>query len=164
MMMEKVNRPPDLIKFASENNIEKGTPQTFNYRLKLYSVALVAILGLLTFLLFSRNIFDTTILRTPGQVLQENADGTISNMYRLKLSNKGNQTVPFKLQTTDPNAKIEFVSAIPDSLASGQTIDQAFFIKVPKAAIKQRKTEYQINVLSGDKVVQKKEAIFIGEY
>ena len=164
MMMAKVNRPPDLIKFASENNIEKGEPTRITNRLKGYSVALVALIGLLVVLLIRQTMFETQILRTAGQVMQENPDGTISNLYRLKVTNKSRNTEPFKLELQDKNAQLTYAGKQVDSLKPGESIDQQFFIKKNKEAVTSRRSEMGVKVLNGNRVIETKDVIFIGEY
>lgn len=164
MMMKNVGKAPDLIRIASENSIAQGVQPKLNYRAKLYSVALIALLVILTSLIATRSTFDSTILRVPGQILQENKDGTTSNLYRIKIVSKSMRTEPYRLLLEDKHAKIEYVGKHLDSLHSGIASEETFFIKVPREQIKKRKEKYPVLIMSGDKIVQTKEAIFIGEY
>ena len=164
MMMAKVNRPPDLIKFASENNIEKNEPTRITNRIKGFSVALVALLALLGVLIIRQTLFDTQILRTAGQVMQENPDGTITNLYRLKVTNKSRKTEPFKLVVDDKSAELQYAGKVSDSLAAGQSLDEQFFIKKNKDAVTKRRSEIKVKVMNGSELVETKELIFIGEY
>lgn len=165
MMMKTANRPPDLIKFASENDIEKGTHTTFNWRVKAYSAALLVLLGLLVTLLVTRSVMHATVLRVPGQVMQENADGTISNLYSIKVNNKSHKTMPYRIELKGlPGAKIEYAGKKLDSLKSGELGEETFFIKVPKESITKRKEKMQIDVMSGNEVMEEKEVIFVGQY
>jgi hypothetical protein len=159
-----VHKAPDLIKIASEASIEDNTKPRFNYRTKIYSVVLVALLILLTSLIFSRSMFDATILRVPGQILQENKDGTISNLYRIKIVSKSMQTEPYHIKINHPNARIEYVGKHLDSLFTGTSSEETFFIKIPADLIKKRKEKYNIQIMSGNEVVQTKKVTFIGEY
>lgn len=165
MMMKTAKRPPNLIKFASENDIEIGSHTKITWRIKAYSAALIVLLGLLTTLLVTRSVMHATVLRVPGQVMRENPDGTISNMYRIKVNNKSNQTMPYHIELVDnKDAKIEYVGKTIDSLKSGEMAEEVFFVKIPNEKITKRKQELRLNVMSGDKVMEKKELIFIGQY
>lgn len=164
LMMEKVHKAPDLIKIASEASIEDNTKPRFNYRAKIYSVVLVALLIVLTSLIASRSMFDATILRVPGQILQENKDGTISNLYRIKIVSKSMQTQPYHIQIKDKNARIEYVGKHLDSLYTGASSEETFFIKIPADQISKRKEKCTLQIMSRDKVVQTKEVTFIGKY
>lgn len=164
LMMDKVGYPPDLIKFASENNIEKGEKPRFTRRIAMYSVALFAMLSLLTILLINRPVFDTTLLRVPGQMLQENADGTISNLYRMKVVNRNSKTLAYHLQLSHTHAKLEYVGHHLDSLKPGDFSEETFFIKLPKSEITERKQKIELKIMNGDKVIDRQKIIFIGQY
>ncbi len=164
MMMDKVGLEPDLIKFASENDVATGVKPKLTYRIKAYSVVLLILLSILIGLLVTRSMFDATILRVGGQILQENADSTISNLYKIKIVSKSGYTEPYHLEMDTENAKIEYVGKKLDSLKSGLETEETFFIKVPKSHITKRKENLKIYVKSGDKIIQTKKITFIGEY
>lgn len=164
MMMEKVNRPLNLIRYDSENNIAEGKKVGLTNRTKAYSVVLLALLALLLGLLLNRSTFDVAILRVPGQTLQENADGTISNLYRIKIINKSHVTMPYQLHLLDSDAKVEYIGMSIDSLHAGEAREETFFIKKPKDKINTRKTYIPAQIKSGDKIIAKQDIMFVGEY
>lgn len=164
MMMKNVGREENLIRYGSENDISTGVKPKLTYRIKMYSTVLVILLGILISLLVTRSMFDSTILRVAGQILQENADGTISNLYKIKVVSKSGFTEPYHLELSNKNAKIEYVGKKLDSLKSGVESEETFFIKLPKELITKRKENFEIFVKSGDKVIQTKKITFIGEY
>jgi len=163
-MMEAVQKPLHLIKYASENNIATGAKSRFTYRIKAYSAVLVVLAGILVTLLVTRTMFDATVLRVPGQILQENSDGTISNLYRIKIVNKSNRKQPYHLQVMDGDAHIEFVGQALDSLAPIAETEETFFIKIPVGKIAQRKQQLRMQILSGKDIIQTKNVPFIGTY
>lgn len=162
MMMEKVHRPINLIKYASENNIANGEKLQFSYRIKAYSGVLVALLVVFFALIITRSIFDATILRVPGQLMQENTDGTISNLYRIKIVNKSNKTEPYLLTLDNPDATIQYAGKQLDSLKPGVESEQTFFVKIPKLKVTSRKEDLKIFIKSGDQIIQTKKVAFIG--
>lgn len=163
-MMHSVGKEPGLITFASENNIASGKKFEFTYRIKSYTAVLGVLMVLLTVLILSRTTFDATILRVPGQTLQENSDGTISNLYRIKVTNKSNKTLPYHIVAADPSIKIERIGLPLDSLKGRQLTEETFFIKVKPKDVKKRKVKYEIRLMSGAKIIATKTAIFISEY
>lgn len=164
-MMAKVGREPRLIKIASEADIAQGRKVKLNYRSKLLSGVSVALLVVLCWLIGSRSLFDATVLRVPGQILQENEDGTISNLYRIKIVSKSMKTEPYRLELDNGHeAKIVFVGKQLDSLKSGKPSEETFFIKIPANKITKRKESLKLSVMSGDRVVQAHSITFIGTY
>ncbi len=164
MMMKKVNRPENLITYASENQIASGKKFEFTYRIKAYSGVLAVLIVLLGILIVTRTTFDATILRVPGQGMQENTDGTISNLFRIKVTNKSNRDLPYALVPSNPDVKIERIGHRLDTLKGRQLAEETFFIKVDTNKIEKRKEEYEIKLMSGDKLITTKKAIFISDY
>jgi len=79
-VMSKAGKDPGLIRFDSDQGIRHGHTTIWNARNKAYSVALLILFSFFLYTLFSRPVIETTILRTPGLLYQENADNTISNI------------------------------------------------------------------------------------
>jgi cytochrome c oxidase accessory protein FixG len=164
MMMKNIGKAPNLIKYGSEDDIAKGIKPTLTYRIKMYSIVLILLIGVLLSLLVTRSKFDATILRVPGQILQENADGTISNLYRIKVVSKSGYTEPYHIQVNLKDAQIQYIGKKLDSLKSGIESEETFFLKVPRAHITKRKENFKLFVMSGTEIIQTKKISFIGEY
>ncbi|MFT6931012.1 MAG: cytochrome c oxidase accessory protein FixG, partial [Sediminicola sp.] len=98
-IMEKLNLPKGLIRYASENNIERKEKFKFTPRLKGYSAVLIILTGVLIGMLFLRNDLEANILRLPGQLYEHKEGNVISNVYTYKLLNK----------TTKDIANVHFV-------------------------------------------------------
>lgn len=163
MMMRKSSRPPDLIKYASENNIKEGSAILFTYRIKLYTIALVALIGLFAYLLGTRKTLDITVMRVSGQILQENPDGTISNLYRMKMINKSGLAQPFTVSLSDPSLILQFVGNKHDSIPGKTQNEYMFFINKPKEKIETRKELFKLKVTSDDDQMYSAKLPFIGE-
>lgn len=162
LMMKKTNRPLDLIRYASENNIKTGVKQKFTYRMAGYTAALGILLAIMSFLLIQRNEIEVTLLRVPGQILQENSDGTISNLYRIKAVNTSIDKQFLTLQSENPLDKIDYAGKSMDTLQSGQHSEAMFFLKRPKGDIKIRKEMIKLEVLIGSKTIYSQKVPFIG--
>ena len=138
-VMDRIGRPRGLIRFASLNGIERGERLRLTPRLAGYGAILLALGGGLTALLLTRSDVDATLLRAPGALFVQTADGRIDNLYLLKLTNKTRSTVPVELKLENlpgaltvlggelnlpPEKQTEasvLVEVAPDKLASGQT-------------------------------------------
>ena len=79
-IMEKVDLPKGLIRYASEDNITKKAKFQFSPRLKAYTGVLTILVGLLVGLLFIRSNIEADIMRLPGQ-LYETTLKEISAMF-----------------------------------------------------------------------------------
>ena len=101
-VMDKVGRPRGLIRYASLNGIERGEKLRITPRLVGYCAILLALGCGLVALLLTRSDVDVTLLRTPGALFQQAAEGRISNLYQLKLVNKTTHDLPVELRLEQP--------------------------------------------------------------
>lgn len=165
-MMIRVGKPTGLITIASEKQLETNTvgEKSFDLRKKLLITLLIVLSGAFTALIVSRSIFDSTVMRVPGQLYQENADGTISNLYKIKLVSKSAKTLPYHLEVREDNAEIVYVGQPLDSLRTGEHMEETFFIKIPKDKIKSRKENIHVQIMSGDEIIQSKKVSFLSSY
>jgi len=154
-IMEKVNLPKGLIRYASEDEITKKEKFKFTPRLKGYTSVLFILTGILIGMLFLRNDLEANVLRLPGQLYEHKEGDIISNVYTFKLLNKTTDTVAdvsFKLLSHDGEIKMvrkeDFI--VPaQGLAEG-----TLFIEIHQAAVKSDKEKVKIGVYSGDKLIE----------
>lgn len=154
-IMEKVNLPKGLIRYASEDEITKKEKFKFTPRLKGYTAVLVILTGILIGMLFLRNDLEANILRLPGQLYEHKEGDIISNVYTFKLVNKTTDTVSdvsFKLLSHKGEIKMvrkEDFMVPAQGLAEG-----TLFIEISNAAIKSDKEKVKVGVYSGDKLIE----------
>jgi cytochrome c oxidase accessory protein FixG len=153
-IMESVNLPKGLIRYASEDEIEKKAKFKFTTRMKGYTAVLFILVGVLTGLLFLRNDVETVILRLPGQLYEHKGDA-ISNIFTFKIINKTNEDfnkVHFKLNGIKGNLKVVGVQdlKIPKQGMTGGTL----FIEINRFLLESDKTKLKIEVYNGDRKIE----------
>ncbi len=153
-IMESVNLPKGLIRYASEDEIEKKAKFKFTTRMKGYTAVLFILVGVLTGLLFLRNDVETVILRLPGQLYEHKGDA-ISNIFTFKIINKTNKDfnkVHFKLNGIKGNLKVVGVQdlKIPKQGMTGGTL----FIEINRFLLESDKTKLKIEVYNGDRKIE----------
>ncbi|MGB5204479.1 MAG: cytochrome c oxidase accessory protein CcoG [Eudoraea sp.] len=161
-IMEKIDLPKGLIRYASEDNIEKKAKFTFNPRLKGYSAVLVILIGVLIGMLFLRNDLEANILRLPGQLYEHKEGNIISNVYTYKLINKTSKDisdVSFKLLSH--KGKIDLVSHRSFKVPAQQLAEGTLFIEINNAALNGDKDKLKIGVYSGDQLIETTTARFL---
>ena len=159
-IMDKVEKPRGLIRYASYNTIAHGIKKFFNVRVTAYSFVLIALVGLMSILLASRKPIEATILRTPGLLYQEVIDEHITNMYNIKVVNKSYENREITLRLISPSdGKIRMVNNI--SLKPNDLTESVFFVDVPKSSISGNKVPITLEVLSGDTSIELYETNFI---
>lgn len=160
-VMDKLNRPKSLIRYASENGIKKGKQLEWNTRLKSYTAVLVLLIGVLITLLVTRSDVDATVLRASGQLFQERGDHEITNLYTVKVINKTRDTIPVRFTIESGDGSIEMVGK-PLTVNKESKSETTFFIVRDRNNIKERKTKMKIGVWSGDKRLQTVSTTFLG--
>lgn len=162
-IMEKIEKPLGLIRYASENGIARKEPLRYTGRMKFYTILLVIVSSLLSFLLFTRKDVDATIMRTPGIMYQERGADSISNLYNIKVANKTVYPVPLVVKLESGNGRIEVVGGHPfiDVKKQGQG-SGSFFVILSREAVRARKTEIRIGLYEGDKQIDVIKTSFLG--
>ncbi|MFD2826420.1 cytochrome c oxidase accessory protein CcoG [Leeuwenhoekiella polynyae] len=162
-MMEAVNLPKDLIRYASEEHIEKKTKFEFTPRLKGYTAVLIILIGVLSGMLFLRNDVEATVLRLPGQLYEHKADDLISNVYTFKLINKTTkeiENVHFELISHSGSIRVvsqETLNVPAQGLAEG-----TLFIEINPYTLEGEKEKLKIGVYSGARLIETTSTIFLG--
>ncbi len=162
-IMDLVNLPKGLIRHASENDIANGTKFRLTGRMKALSGALVVLLAGLTLLLASRSNVAATVLRTPGQLFQKTAHGTITNLYNVSIINKTNRPYPITLRLLEPaGGTISLVGADGLQLPAQGIAEGVFFAELPRAALRETNQKIRIGVFSGGKLISETKTKFLG--
>jgi cytochrome c oxidase accessory protein FixG len=153
-IMESVGLPKGLIRYASEDEIEKKTKFQFTARMKGYSAVLIILIGVLTGLLFLRTDVEATILRLPGQLFQHKGEN-ISNVYTFKIINKTNDeftAIHFKLVGIKGTLKVvgQQDFKVPKQGMNGGTL----FIEINQYLLETDKTKLEIEVYNGNEKIE----------
>jgi cytochrome c oxidase accessory protein FixG len=162
-IMESVNMPKGLIRYASEDEIEKKKKFVFSARLKAYTAVLVILTGVLIGMLFLRNDVEATVLRLPGQLYEHKEDNYISNVYTYKLINKTTKTidkVEFKLLSHE--GKIKLVSHDQFDIPAQGLSEGTLFIEVRSTDLSGDKNKLKIGVFSDKQLIETTQTSFLG--
>ena len=163
-IMEKINLPKGLIRYASEENIEKKTPFKLTARLKGYISVLVILIGVLIGMLLLRNDVEANILRLPGQLYERKSETIISNVYTYKLVNKTSEVIPnisFKIR--NGKGEIKMVSNSEGFSLKAQDISKGtLFIELNKGDLSGDKNKLTVDIYSNNKLIETTTVGFLG--
>ena len=152
-IMDSVGLPKGLIRYASEDEIEKNSKFKFTARMKGYSAVLFILIGVLVGLLFLRTEVEVNILRLPGQLYQHKGDN-ISNIFTFKIINKTSKDINdihFKLIGIKGTLKVVGKQdlKVPKQGMNAGTL----FIEIDQNLLEHDKTKLQIEVYDGAKKI-----------
>jgi cytochrome c oxidase accessory protein FixG len=164
-VMEAINLPKGLIRYASENEISTGNKFEFNTRMKAYTALLALLSVVMLFLILTRKTIDTYLSRPKGQLYQETPDGQISNLFDAKIINKTSQTLPVTLRL-EGGAKgtITLIGNTQMTLKPEAVNEFTFFVALPKEQVQQHSSKIHIGLYSGDRKIQTLKATFLGPF
>ena len=161
-VMIKINRPTGLIRIDSHKGILNQKKSLWNTRVAAYTLLLISLIGLESFLFLSRSEVETLFLRTPGMLYHKTDDGAVKNLYNYQLVNKSSLEVPISF-VVEGMEYVEFEPiGKPPSTLKTKTTEGAIFIKIPEDKLTKRNTRLEISVYGGDKLLDKTETTFLG--
>lgn len=161
-IMDSINKPRGLIRYASENSIAKGEPLHYTVRMKLYTVLCFLLLAVLSVILITRKDVDATVIRTAGMLYQERGVDSISNLYNIKLINKTTKDISLDVVLVDVNGRIQMAGKEKINITKEAQASGTFFIVLPKSAVTKRKTEIRLALYQNGKELAKAKTNFLG--
>jgi cytochrome c oxidase accessory protein FixG len=111
-VMAKVGRPPNLIAYDSERNLElraAGQPSVYRLvrpRTILYVVVIGIVAAIMLGILALRATVDVNILPERNPLFVTLADGSIRNGYTIRIMNKARSERSFQLSVSDPAGRL----------------------------------------------------------
>ena len=117
-------------------------------------------IGLVT-LLLTRSDVDTTLLRAPGALFQTSAEGQISNLYLLKLTNKTHRQMPVELRLEGTTGTLTTLGGQLNLQAEQQT-EASVLIEISPDQLASGNTPLAIGIYTGKRKLQTIKTIFVG--
>ncbi len=160
-VMVKVKRPKGLIRYASYSSISESKKNLFTTRVMGYSAVLTLLISLLVYFLASRSPVETTVLRVPGTLYQEQENGMISNLYNIQFINKTfvDKDLQLKLENY-ANSDIRKVGESRIHVPANGDNDGIFFIDLPRTSLHKMKSSLTIDVIEDGKIIDKVKTTF----
>jgi cytochrome c oxidase accessory protein FixG len=153
-VMDKIEKPRGLIKYASPNGIKSGNNKIFTSRVIGYSIVLTLLVSMVAFMLFTRTDIEATILKVPGQLYQEQPNERISNLYNIQFINKTSRDVEVGMRVKDyEEATIKRVGEEELVIGAGSRVDGVFFIEMARKDIKNMKTMLEVLLVTDGEIV-----------
>lgn len=161
-IMDGVGLPRGLIRYASEDEIEKKAPFRFTARMKGYTAVLVILVGILMGLLLLRNDVEVSVLRLPGQLFEHKGEN-ISNVYTYKIINKTSKDFKdIHFEIISHKATITKVGKANFNVPKQKIAQGTLFIEISQYSLESDKTKLKIGVYEGKKLLGTTDTNFLG--
>lgn len=163
-IMESINLPKGLIRYASEANIENKEKFKLTARMKGYIAVLIILTGVLAGMLTLRNDIEARVLRLPGQLYEHKEGGIISNVFTYKLINKTTEEISdLEFRLRGYNGKIILVSTQNKTVVPAQGLAEGtLFIEISQSELKGDKNNLIIELISNNKIIETTSVRFLG--
>ncbi|MDX1283698.1 MAG: cytochrome c oxidase accessory protein CcoG [Draconibacterium sp.] len=159
-IMHVTGKPPGLIRYASEEQIKGKQTSIWNSRNRAYSVVLFILFSFFVYTLISRPEIETTILRTPGLLYQDH-NGSISNVYNIKIVNKTHEEKSLELRILSHNGEISMAGSTMN-IKDQDLYESRFILFIPKNEIISNKTKVEFGIFSNNELIETYKATFVG--
>ncbi|MDL5048877.1 cytochrome c oxidase accessory protein CcoG [Oscillatoria amoena NRMC-F 0135] len=162
-VMLKIGKPKGLIRFASYNSIKDGVKNLLTMRVAGYSMVLLGLVVLLSFMVATRSDIETTILKVPGTLYQRSEDGKITNLYNIEFVNKTFEEITLSLRAESPAGVLIRKVGEPEIIVpAGELYKAVCFIEIPADQVTTSKMIVGIGVYRGEERIETIKAKFIG--
>jgi cytochrome c oxidase accessory protein FixG len=162
-IMERINKPKGLIRYASESTIADNKPFTITSRLKAYIVLLIALLAIWLVILTTRSNVEIQVRKTPGKLYYETSDSRYMNMYNVMLINKShNDFDSLYLKIQGEKYELQWVDqSFYRKLNKESIAKSTCFVKINKDLIKERKDNLIIELYNGQHILETEKTTFL---
>lgn len=161
-IMESINKPKGLIRYASESNIEGGKKFQWTARMSAYTALLLILLAIWGLMIGSRTNFKAEVTKKRGSTYQVLPDGQLSNIYELNLTNKTKDTFEIVLQLEEGLNGTVKMNRIPFELMPEEQTKENIVIKLDSKELTRGRTRLDIVIYGNGKKVQTVETSFVG--
>ena len=152
LVMKKINKPYNLIRYDSFRGVESGKRSFLNARSIAYTAVLVVLMVILAFTAGRRSTIDVTMWRAQGTLYQQLDSETISNIYQIMFLNKGNEPLELTLRLLDcPSGELTIAGGKVILPADGK-MKEALIVKMKKNSLTGKVTDFKIGLFSGDQL------------
>ncbi len=130
-IMDRVGRPRGLIRYSSQESLATGRRRLLRPRVVIYPALLLLSLGALGFALGTKSDTDVTILRGGGAPFSQEANGSIVNQLRLKVTNRQRTSRSYTISLPDA-PDLTLVAPINPLQVTGGAVDEtSIFVVIP---------------------------------
>lgn len=145
-VMVKTGLPPGLIRYATEDEIEKEIPFRFTNRMKAYSFVLALMVAFLGFLMYNRGTVEAKFIKPAGSSYFVR-DGKITNTYSYTFLNKGNVDELMTIKILEPqHGEISLGGTNKILIKKGEITKGTVNISFPEKEIELSKQNIEIGV------------------
>ena len=148
-VMEKIDKPPGLVRYTSQAELESGDRKFIRPRLVVYSAMLLIMFSALGFSLVGKSTADVTILRGLGAPFSVLPSGEVSNQIRIKIANRSGEERSYEFELVDADGLTLVAPENPLIVAAGDSQMTAAFITTRPSSFTAGELEITLHIFDG---------------
>jgi len=161
-VMTKLGRATGLIRYSSQNAIERKSSRILRPRVVIYPVVLTIVLSLFTYFLVNAKPADIRVLHGKGMPYSTLPTGEIANQLSVKITNRTDAMRTYTLSLEGiAGARLQ-ATENPVTIAKGQILSNPFVVALPPETFAGGKKSIQIVVKDDTGFVQKLPYVLLG--
>jgi cytochrome c oxidase accessory protein FixG len=134
-IMFKVSRPPGLIRYTSERELDGLPTRRLRPRTVLYGLLVTVVASALTLAVASRETFEVNVGRSVGVPYLELPNGDVANRLRFRVRNLTSRAATVRIEATAPaGATLRVLGTTPVPLAPQEMKRIETLVVVPRSA------------------------------
>lgn len=133
-VMTKIGRPKGLIRYGSQASMEGARGRLLRARVVIYPLILIGLGAAFVLLLMGRQPADVTVLRGLGKPFIELSDGMIGNQVRIKIINRTDEAVEYRLAATGVDGVQVACEEAPIRVGPGESRTVPAIVAAPAAS------------------------------
>ncbi len=149
-IMESVGKPKGLVRYTSREILAGEKKHIVRPRTVLYPLALAVVVGTLIWQLEHKEKADVMLLRSTETPFTENADGTVSNQVRVKISNRVGRDMAYRIEVSGAEEGAVIIPVNPFPVSKGATETVSLFVMLPRSAFHEGNHMITVRVSDGD--------------
>ncbi|WP_286963386.1 cytochrome c oxidase accessory protein CcoG, partial [Idiomarina sp. UBA3992] len=152
-VMDKMNYPKGLIRFTTERNLaaKNKKEKTNPWRMKSigYFIMVLVVSSVMVWDVATRVPLEVDVLRDRNQLFRENIEGQIENVFTLKLVNKSQQDMTYRVEVRGFD-EFELIGDSTKQVSAGEVGTLPVTVAVPPSLLEGQVTEFYFVVTAVD--------------
>lgn len=162
-VMDKMSYPRGLIRFTSEHELQTGQTRFFRPRLYGYTIAVMVMLSVFSYTIYSRDPVSLDVIRDRGTRLYRISGSEVQNVYTLKFNNMDNITHTYNVEVQGEHPYV-IKNYRPIPVAAGEVFSFPLRVSVNKKVLTSEKNKivFVVHATEDPTVTAKQKSVFMG--
>jgi len=162
LVMKKVKKQGNLIRYDSVSGIENGLRSILNARTSAYSAVLIVLIAVLSITLISRKQIETTVLRVSGSIYQQVDSVSYTNLYVVKIINKTQSDKNLKIRLLMPESGELQLTSGQTILKKQETLESVLIVELRFQDLTGKNTPIDLGIFEGETLLEVYKTNFLG--